>query len=103
MKALSLRSFIGARLRFSAVVTALVPTSNILDDYARPERFPCIIIRHNQPTSFERIENTLAYGRKFAEMREIAGHQARFLPRYDGAYSHGILSVEANLQGARNA
>ena len=123
MKALSLQSFIGARLRSSAIVTALVPSSNILDDDARPERFPCIIVRHSQPTSFDRIENTLNIWSKasgFAEVREISAAIAHaletspwqlvgpepsnlrittalFLPCNDGAYSHGILSVEATI------
>jgi len=102
-----------------------VHSSNILDDYARPERFPCIIIRHDQPTYvLDTIENTLHIWSKvsgFAEVREIAAAigdsletlpwriegfrpsnltitSALFLPRNDGAYSHGILSVEAILQ-----
>jgi len=121
MKALSLQSFIGARLRSSAIVTALVPSSNILDDDARPERFPCIIVRHSQPTSFDRIElNIWSKASGFAEVREISAAIAHaletspwqlvgpepshlrittslFLPRNDGAYSHGILSVEATI------
>ena len=121
----ALQRFIDTRLRSSAAVIALVPSSNILDDDARPERFPCIIIRQDQPTYvFGTIESTLHIWSKvsgFAEVREIAAAIGDtletspwpvdgsgpsnptitgrlFLPRNDGAYSQGVLSVEATLQ-----
>ena len=120
-----LQRFIDARLRSSAAVIALVPSSNILDDDETPERFPCIIIRQDQPTYvFDTIESTLHIWSKvsgFAEVREIAAAIGDtletspwpvdgsgpsnltitgrlFLPRNDGAYSQGVLSVEATLQ-----
>ena len=72
----ALQRFIDMRLRCSAAVIALVPSSNILDAVAVPERFPCIIIRQDQPTYiFDTIESILHIWSKvsgFAEVMEIA-------------------------------
>jgi hypothetical protein len=118
-----LQRFIDTRLRSSAAVIALVAPSNILHAHAGPERFPCIIIRQDQPTDvFDTIESTLHIWSKvsgFSEVREIAAAIGDtletsswpvdgsgpsnltitgrlFLPRNDGAYSQGVLSVEAH-------
>ena len=123
-----LQRFIDTRLRSSAAVIALVAPSNILHAHAGPERFPCIIIRQDQPTYvFDTIESTLHIWSKvsgFSEVREIAAAIGDtletspwpvdgsgpsnltitgrlFLPRNDGAYSQGVLSVEATLQATR--
>ena len=123
-----LQRFIDTRLRSSAAVIALVAPSNILHAHAGPERFPCIIITQDQPIYvFDTIESTLHIWSKvsgFAEVRKIAAAIGDtletspwpvegsglsnlritgrlFLPRNEGVYSHGILSVEAILQVTR--
>jgi hypothetical protein len=125
-----LQRFIDTRLRSSAAVIALVPSANILDGDVRPERFPCIIIRPDRPSYvFGMIESTLHIWSKvsgFTEVREIAAAigdtlestpwlvegsrpsnlritSTIFLPRNDGVYAHGILSVEAILQVTRRS
>ncbi|WGD32011.1 DUF3168 domain-containing protein [Ancylobacter sp. WKF20] len=45
---LNLQEAIVAKLKASTDVLALVPSANIFDRHARPERFPCIILGEGQ-------------------------------------------------------